>query len=144
MLLDGHPTVTLPLACGCYANVHGITFFFRQSKTSLAKIDYNLDSHLCHAEPLWIVFAEAGKKTLVWHWPGSAWPPTSENPNLMVVDGTSPGSVATAVAQVDTEFLLGANENITEVNFKEKAASDATVPYLIEDLDLEEKASKHT
>ena len=34
-LLGGHPTVTPPmwttLATGCYANVHGITGFFRQS-----------------------------------------------------------------------------------------------------------------
>ena len=34
---------------------------------------------------LWNVFAEAGKQTLVWHWPGSSWPPTSDSPNLHVV-----------------------------------------------------------
>ena len=145
-LLGGHPTVTPPmwttLATGCYANVHGITGFFRQSKKSLDTIDYNLDSRLCHAEPLWNVFAEAGKKTLVWHWPGSSWPPTSDSPNLMVVDGTSPGSVGMAVAQVEPEFLLGANESIAEVTFKEKAAGDATAPCVINDLDLGEEKGK--
>ena len=145
-LLGGHPTVTPPmwttLATGCYANVHGITGFFRQSKKSLDTIDYNLDSRLCHAEPLWNVFAEAGKKTLVWHWPGSSWPPTSDSPNLYVVDGTSPGSVGMAVAQVEPEFLLGANESISEVTFKEKAAGDATAPCVINDLDLAEDKGK--
>ncbi len=149
VLLGGHPTVTPPmwttLACGCYANVHGITGFFRQSKKALDVIEYNIDSRLCQAELLWNVFAEAGKKTLVWHWPGSSWPPTSDSPNLMVVDGTSPGSVGMAVAQVDTEFLLGANETIAEVTFKEKAAGDAAAPCVIEDLDLDnEKQQSET
>ena len=149
VLLGGHPTVTPPmwttLATGCYANVHGIPGFFRQSQKALDVIEYNIDSRLCQAELLWNVFAEAGKKTLVWHWPGSSWPPTSESPNLMVVDGTSPGSVGMAVAQVDTEFLLGANETIAEVTFKEKAAGDAAAPCVIEDLDLEnEKQQSET
>lgn len=72
VLLGGHPTVTPPmwttLACGCYANVHGITGFFRKGE-DLDLIEYNLDSRNCQAEPLWNCFAEAGKKTLVWHWP---------------------------------------------------------------------------
>ena len=147
-LLGGHPTVTPPmwttLATGCYANVHGITGFFRQSKKALDIIEYNIDSRLCQAELLWNVFAEAGKKTLVWHWPGSSWPPTSDSPNLMVVDGTSPGSVGMAVAQVDTEFLLGANEKIEEVTFKEKAAGDAAAPCVIEDLDLDKSEEQHS
>ena len=79
VLLGGHPTVTPPmwttLATGCYANVHGITGFYRNGK-EIGTQGYNLDSRNCKAEPLWNCFAEAGKKTLVWHWPGSAWPPT--------------------------------------------------------------------
>lgn len=143
VLLGGHPTVTPPmwttLACGCYANVHGITGFFRQSKTDLDVIEYNLNSKLCQAEPLWNVFVEAGKKTLVWHWPGSSWPPTSDSSNLMVVDGTSPGAVCSAVSQVDEEFLLGANKDFQTVSFKPKAAIDAAAPCVIEDLDLNEE-----
>lgn len=115
VMLGGHPTITPPmwttLACGCYANVHGITGFSRCG-SDIDRVAYNLDSRNCHAEQLWNVFAEAGKKTLVWHWPGSAWPPSSDNPNLMVVDGTSPGSVNMALATVESEYLLGANEKI--------------------------------
>lgn len=83
-------------SCGCYANVHGITGFFRKGN-DIDEIDYNIDSRLCKAEQLWNVLAEAGKKTLVWHWPGSAWPPSSDNPNLFVVDGT--GLLASSMAR---------------------------------------------
>ena len=105
VMLGGHPTVTPPmwttLATGAYANVHGITGFFRTGPES-DEVDYNIDSRLCKAEQLWNVTAEAGLKTLVWHWPGSAWPPTSDNPNLMVVDGTTPGTVGHSTCTVDT------------------------------------------
>ena len=141
VLLGGHPTVTPPmwttLSCGCYANVHGITGFFRQSPKSLDTICYNLNSRLCEAEPLWNVLAEAGKKTLVWHWPGSSWPPTSDSENLMVIDGTNPGSVGAAVCQVEKDFLVVASQTITEVTFKEKDATEAMAPCVVEDLDLD-------
>lgn len=140
VMLGGHPTVTPPmwttLACGCYANVHGITGFFRNGE-EIGTFDYNLDSRLCKAEPLWNVFAEAGKKTLVWHWPGSAWPPTSDSENLLVVDGSSPGSVAMAVATVDTEFLVGGSTAFSSPVFKEAGASDANAVCVIDDLDLD-------
>ena len=46
-MLGAHPTVTPPmwttLACGCYANVHGITGFYRCGD-DIDLIDYNLDS----------------------------------------------------------------------------------------------------
>ncbi len=109
VLLGGQPTVTPPMwttmATGCNPNVHGITCFFRQSKTDLAAIGYNLDSRHCTAEPFWNVAVEAGKKTLVWHWPGSAWPPTSDNPLLHVVDGTQPAMVNMGLSGRDTWFL---------------------------------------
>ncbi len=140
VMLGGHPTVTPPmwttLATGCYANVHGITGFYRCG-SDIDLYDYNLDSRNCHAEPLWNVFAEAGKKTLVWHWPGSAWPPTSDSPNLMVVDGTSPGSVGMATSQVESEFLVGANVGIKEVNYIPKAPMEASAACVITDLDLD-------
>jgi len=143
VLLGGHPTVTPPmwttLATGCYANVHGITGFFRNG-AEIGSAAYNIDSRLCKAEQLWNVTAEAGLKTLVWHWPGSAWPPSSDSENLMVVDGTSPGSVAMAVAQVDTNFLLGASEEIPEVTFRAAGASDANAACVITDLDVDQKS----
>lgn len=143
VLLGGHPTVTPPmwttLATGCNVNVHGITGFFRHGR-ELGHLAYNLNSQLCEAEQLWNVFAEAGKKTLVWHWPGSSWPPSSDNPNLMVVDGTSPGSVGMAVAMVDNEFLIGATTEIQAVTFKAKGASDSHAACIINDLPVDEEA----
>ena len=113
-MVGAMPTVTPPmwttLATGAYPNTHGITCFFRATENPDV-IAYNFDSRNCTAEQLWNVFAEAGKRTLVWHWPGSAWPPSSDSENLWVVDGTSPGSVAMSAGQVEIEFMLSANVN---------------------------------
>ena len=91
VLLGAMPTVTPPLwttlATGAYPGTHGITCFFGQHPENLDEMVYNLDSRRCKAEPLWNVFAEdAGKKTLVWHWPGSSWPPTSDSPFQLLVE----------------------------------------------------------
>ena len=140
VLLGGHPTVTPPmwttLATGCYSNVHGITGFMGQDPVNLDCVIYNLDSRRCKAEQLWNVFAEAGKKTLVWHWPGSSWPPTSNSENLWVVDGTSPGSVAMSNCQRESEFIATANEKFTDVTLLPRAASSASAPCVIEDLEI--------
>ena len=105
VLLGGVPTVTPPmwttLATGAYPNTHGITAFFNQHPDKLDTAVYALDSRSCKAEPLWNVFAEAGRQTLVWHWPGSSWPPTSSSPNLSVVDGTQPTAVNMGTALID-------------------------------------------
>ena len=145
VLLGGHPTVTPPmwttLATGAYAVTHGITAFMRQSRTELDASEYNLDSRNCKAEPLWNVFAEAGKKTLIWHWPGSSWPPTSDSPNLLVVDGTAPGSVAMGNCQRESEFIAVADVKFSEVTLLPRAASSATAPCVIEDVDVVEDLS---
>lgn len=139
VLLGANPTVTPPmwttLATGAYPMTHGITGFFRHSKKDLDVVEYNLDSRNCLAEPLWNVFAEAGKKTLVWHWPGSSWPPTSDNENLYVVDGTSPGSVNMGTAQVENEFILGANETVPEVRYLNRVTEDVHAPCVITGLE---------
>lgn len=141
-MLGGHPTVTPPmwttLATGCYANVHGITGFFRKG-SDIDEIDYNLDSRLCKAEPLWNVLAEAGKRTLVFHWPGSAWPPTSDNPNLMVVDGTAPGVVGQSTCIVEMEVLIGASEKFVELKFMPKAPMEASAACVSDHTETEEK-----
>ena len=67
---------------------------------------------------LWNVFAEAGKQTLVWHWPGSSWPPTSDSPNLHVVDGTQPAAINMGVATTDWEKIGLASEEIDDLKFK--------------------------
>lgn len=144
VLLGGVPTITPPmwttLSTGCYPYVHGITDFSRQSPEDLDKTEYTLDSHLCHAEQLWNVFAEAGKKTLVWHWPGCSWPPTSDSPNLSVVDGTQPGGVNVGTATVEHDFLLMASTATTDLTYRQKAATDGNVPCMITDLAVEEYA----
>lgn len=142
MLLGAVPTITPPqwttMATGAYPMTHGITCFFRQSDTHLDECGYNLLSTNCKAEQLWNVFAEAGKKTLVWHWPGSAWPPSSDSPNLHVVDGSSPGSVNMSTGQLEGEFVLIASPNNAVLTFKEKAAADTNVPCVITDMEVEE------
>ena len=138
-MVGAMPTVTPPmwttLATGAYPNTHGITCFFRY--TGPDTIGYNFDSRLCKAEQLWNVFAEAGKKTLVWHWPGSSWPPSSDSENLWVVDGTSPGSVAMSAGQVETEFILVASPEAKEATFLPKAASTGVAPCVVTDLDVD-------
>ena len=142
MMLGGHPTVTPPmwttLATGCYANVHGITGFFRKGD-DIDEIDYNLDSRLCKAEPLWNVLAEAGKKTLVFHWPGCAWPPTSDSENLYVVDGTAPGVVGQSTCIVEYEFLVGASEKFTELKFMPKTPIEASAACVTDNVEQEKE-----
>ena len=121
VLLGGHPTITPPmwttLATGCYANVHGITGFYRQHPDDLAAVTYALDSRDCHAEQVWNCTAEAGKKTLVFHWPGSSWPPSSDSENLFVVDGTSPGALGMATSQTEADFVLASSEKVKEAKY---------------------------
>lgn len=138
VMLGAQPTVTPPmwttLATGAYPCTHGITCFNRKG-TDLDETSYNLDSRLCKAEQLWNVTAEAGLKTLVWHWPGSSWPPTSDNSNLHVVDGLTPGAVNTFATTSDECLVLGSVKNKT-VEFKLKAATDSDVPCVINEKDV--------
>lgn len=145
VLLGAVPTVTPPqwttLATGAYPMTHGITAFFNPHPDYADSYIYALDSKLCKAEPLWNVFAEAGKKTLVWHWPGSSWPPTSDNPNLHVVDGTQPGAVNMGTAIVDWETIVYASKEIEKVAFTaHDAPNNPGVGCVITDVDdLEEE-----
>lgn len=140
-MLGAQPTVTPPmwttLATGAYPMTHGITEFYAQSEEKPDTIVYNLDSAKCEAEQIWNCFAESGKKTLVWHWPGAAWPPSSDSENLYVVDGSSPGTVNMSRAQVDTEFVLGASEEISSVTFIRDAQDGAVEACVITDLEAQ-------
>ncbi len=132
------PTITPPLwttlATGALPVTHGITCFWRQDPVKLDTAGYNLDSRLCTAEALWNVTAEAGMKTLVWHWPGSSWPPTSDNPNLHVVDGTQPAGVNAGVAKVEGEKITVAKDTFKEVLFKPAATTNTGAGCVIEDI----------
>lgn len=146
VLLGAHPTITPPmwttLATGAYPSTHGITDFFLQDGNNLDSIAYGLDSRLCKAEQMWNVLAESGKKTLVWHWPGSSWPPTSDSPNLNVVDGTQPEGVNCGTAEIEKDFILVADVKTDGVMYKAKAVAGSHIPCTIDDLEKEdEKAS---
>ena len=137
-LLCTPPTITPPLwttlATGALPVTHGITCFWRQDPVHLDTAGYNLDSRLCKAEALWNVTAEAGMKTLVWHWPGSSWPPTSNNPNLHVVDGTQPAAPNSGVAKIEGEKIVLAKADIREVLYKPAATNNTGAGCVIEDI----------
>lgn len=139
ILLGNHPTVTPPmwttLSTGATPRVHGIHAFSRTDfKDGLEYSGYNLDSRYCKAEQLWDVTAAAGIKTLVFNWPGCSWPPTSNNPNLHVVDGQQPSNPGSGVATVDAEFMFVADIKTEDVLFRRKCASDSHIPCVINDL----------
>jgi len=144
VLLGGHPTVTpsmwTTLATGAYSMTHGITEFYLQSTEKPDYMVYALDSSLCKAEQVWNCFAEAGRKTLVWHWPGSSWPPTSDSENLFVVDGTSPGTVNMASGQVDPDFIAVASETIKNTSFIRDVKEGMAEACIITDLEVPETA----
>ena len=137
-MLGAMPTITpaqwTTLATGAYPETHGITDFWNQSKEDLSEMIYALDSTMCKAELLWNCFAKAGKKTLVWHWPGSAWPPTSDSSNLYVVDGAQPAAVNMSIANVDGEKMVLASKEVKSVGYKAGSTEDTGVGCVIQDL----------
>lgn len=144
-LLGCVPTITPPmwttLATGAYPATHGITCFWNQDPERLDGMVYALDSHSCKAEQYWNVTTEAGLKTLVWHWPGSSWPPSSDSPLLHVVEGTQPGAVNMAVAALDWEKIIIADETFSKVLYKAKAANDTGAGCIISDLSTEQESN---
>ncbi len=140
VLLGGMPTITPPmwttLATGAYPMTHGITDFWRQDPEKLDTLNYALDSRLCKAEQLWNVTAEAGKKTFVLHWPGSSWPPSSDNKNLFVIDGTNPEGVCMGTGEVEAEYIAVASEEISTVTYRNKAGSTQML-CVVNDLEIE-------
>lgn len=143
-MLGSHPTITPPmwttLATGAHPYCHGITDFWRQNPVKLDTYGYALNSELCQAEPLWNVTAEAGLRTLVFHWPGSSWPPTSENPNLMVVDGTQPEGVNMGTGQVEGEYLAVCSTQLKTTTFK-MGVGQSDMMCVITDLEEADSAS---
>ena len=147
MLLGCLPTVTPPqwttMATGAYPETHDITSIFRQGH-DLHLVTWNFDSNFCKAEPLWNVTTEAGMKTLIWHWPGCSWPPTTDSELLHVIDGTSPSAVGTSTMEVSAEHLMIANAETDGVKFVPAGITDSEIPCVIKGLgeeeDPEEKA----
>lgn len=138
MLLGAMPTITPPmwatLATGAYPMTHGIVDYSIQVKNELDITQEAFYSKFCKAEQLWNVTAEAGKKTLVWHWPGGAWPPSSDSPNLMVVDGTSPGGMGHATHKRDEEVIIIATTKTKNGGFRRYGSADTHVDGEFDDL----------
>ena len=140
-MLGGMPTITPPmwtsLATGATPATHGITCFWGQSKKDLATMTYNLNSKSCRAEQMWNVTTEAGLKTLVWHWPGSSWPPSSDSPLLHVVDGSQPNAIGNGDCVVDDDKLLYASEKIEKTIFKAKVPNTSGAGCIINDVPVD-------
>lgn len=121
MMLGAIPTVTPPmwatLATGAYPMTHGITDFELNFPGELDFVYSGIFSTSCKAEQLWNVTAEVGLKTLVWHWPGASWPPSSDSENLMVVDGTSPGALGFSALSGDLESVQVASDATMELAY---------------------------
>lgn len=136
-MLGGMPTCTPPMwtsiATGTWPYVHGLVDFSRHPEEAPFSLGYGMNSEFVTAEQIWNVTAEAGHKTLVWHWP-VAWPPTSDSPNLHVVDGTTPSYVNMGVAQREEEMICFASYEISTVKFSPKAAKDSNIQCVITNL----------
>ena len=146
VLLGGMPTITPPmwttLSTGAYASTHGITGFWNVDSEDRSKLVYGLDSTTCRAEQSWNGIAEAGYRTLVFHWPGSSWPPTSDSPNLAVVDGVQPGYVGFGTGMRDDEVLITASTQVEVGKFLPKAGTANTgAGCILPDVDIKEASS---
>lgn len=119
VLLGAMPTITPPmwttLATGAYPSTHGITCYWNQHPTDLSRFEYAFDSSKCLAEPVWNSIVEAGKKVLVWTWPGGSWPPTSDSPNLHVVGGMAPMGPNMSGCNLDLEMITYASADCDAV-----------------------------
>jgi len=137
-LLGGCAPVTPPgwctLGTGAYSYSHSVTQFFAKDSKMLDQSGYNIHSKMCKAEPVWNATAEAGLNTCVLHWPGGAWPPTSEDEHLFVIDGTVPGAPGMSCYMVEGEFFFGAAPFVETPAFMPAAASDSETPCVITDL----------
>lgn len=139
VLLGNVPTVTPPmwttLATGALPSTHGITDYWVQDPDALDHMIFALNSECCKAEQLWNVTAEAGLKTLVWHWPGSSWPPSSDSPNLHVVGGTNPGSVNQDVARIEFEAMYLGSEAYTEIESSDHVGTKNGAGCVVDEMD---------
>ncbi|MBO5365788.1 MAG: alkaline phosphatase family protein, partial [Peptococcaceae bacterium] len=131
MLLGANPTITPPmwatLATGAYPMTHSIQDFNLSGED--LEITYTaIYSTYMKAEPLWDVTAKAGKKTLLMHWPGGAWPPTLDDENLMVIDGSSPGAACSVSNAIDFDTVFIAST---------KAQKPSWMPYSIRTSDVQ-------
>ena len=119
VLLGAMPTITPPmwttLATGSYPSTHGITCYWNQHPTDIGRLVYAFDSGECQAEQVWNCIVEAGKKVLVWTWPGASWPPSHSSENLHVVGGMCPMGPNMAGCDLDQETITTASVSNNKV-----------------------------
>ena len=113
MMLGANPTITPPmwatLATGTYPMTHGIMDYNISADEDKDITLGAFSSRFLKAEPLWNVTANAGKKTLVMHWPGGSFPPTIDTDKLITIDGSSPGAVCAWSNERDLDTLYVAS-----------------------------------
>ena len=121
MMLGANPTITPPmwatLATGAYPMTHGIMDYNLSAEDDKDITIGAFSSRFLKAEPLWNVTAEEGKKTLVMHWPGGSFPPTSDSPNLTTIDGSSPGACCAWSSVRDMDMIYVASTKCQKPNY---------------------------
>lgn len=121
VLLGANPTITPPmwatLATGAYPMTHGIMDYNLSAEDDKDITLGAFSSKFLKAQPLWNVTAESGKKTLVMHWPGGSFPPTSDSENLITIDGSSPGACCAWSSVRDLDMLYVASTKATKPSY---------------------------
>ena len=125
MLLGANPTITPPLwatlATGCYPMTHGITDYNISADPDKDVALGAFSSRFLKAEPIFNVTAQAGIKTLVFHWPGGSFPPSIESDNLYTIDGSSPGACCGWCSKCDDDTAIIASTLTKEPVYKIKS-----------------------
>ena len=138
MMLGANPTITPPmwatLATGTYPMTHGIMDYNISAEDDLDITLGAFSSVFMKAEPLFNVTANAGKKTLVMHWPGGSFPPTTDSENLFTIDGSSPGACCAWSNERDLDMLYVAST---------KCEKPSYMPYSIRTTDIEGDEELH-
>ena len=120
-MLGANPTITPPmwatLATGAYPMTHGIMDYNLSAENDKDVTIGAFSSRFLKAEPLWNVTAQEGKKTLVMHWPGGSFPPTTDSENLTVIDGSSPGACCAWSSVRDLDMVYVASTKCPKPNY---------------------------
>ena len=121
MMLGANPTITPPmwatLATGTYPMTHGIMDYNISADEDKDITLGAFSSVFMKAEPLWNVTAQAGKKTLVMHWPGGSFPPSIDSENLFTIDGSSPGACCAWSNERDLDMVYVASTKCEQPSY---------------------------
>lgn len=110
------------LATGAWPGTHGITDFWTHTAgDELSKLRLGFNSELCKVEYAWDKAAEQGKNVLVYGWPTS-WPPRSTE-NLTMVDGS--GVHPLLASKVDYEKIIDCKEGDFPLQFIDHDNNDS-------------------